>query len=466
MSRLHIILIREVNLRMILNSVEVKDLYSKLPFLFLMGILLSAVSCSCSKNSDDTKETSVKPIEYRISIPMGGNSWVVNNHDENQNIIGDEGIINWSNSENEIRTWFRVEQPGEINIGVRAKLSSGKSKLNFLFGEENKEIELTESGFKSVDVGSFTISTPGYYSVSVRGLEKSGSNYGEISDLLLGGKAAEGTVYYVKDDFYWGRRGPSVHLAYKVPENVGNVEWFYNEITVPKGNDVIGSYFMANGFGEGYFGMQVNSSTERRILFSVWSPYQTDDPSSIPDDQKIKLLKKGADVNTGSFGNEGSGGQSYKIYNWKSEYTYRFLLKGHPTEDNSTDYTAYFFVPEKGEWELIASFRRPKISTYLTRPHSFLENFITEMGPISREAFYSNQWVVNTEGKWYELSEAKFTADATARKDARLDYAGGTKDGKFYLKNCGFFNERVVFDTNHTREKTGEAPVIDFGKLP
>ena len=38
-----------------------------------------------------------------------------------------------------------------------------------------------------------------------------------------------------------------------------DIEWFYSELTVPEGNDVIGSYFMANGFSEGYFGIQVNS---------------------------------------------------------------------------------------------------------------------------------------------------------------------------------------------------------------
>ena len=60
---------------------------------------------------------------------------------------------------------------------------------------------------------------------------------------------------------------------------------------------------MANGFGEGYYGIQVNSDTERRILFSIWSPFKTDDPNSIPDDQKIKLLKKGKGVTSGEFGN-------------------------------------------------------------------------------------------------------------------------------------------------------------------
>jgi hypothetical protein len=270
----------------------------------------------------------------------------------------------------------------------------------------------------------------------------------------------------VKDDFYWGRRGPSVHLNYEIPPNAGDAAWFYNEITVPKENDVVGSYFMANGFGEGYFGIQVNSPTERRILFSVWSPYKTDKPGDIPEDQRIILLKKGENVTAGAFGNEGSGGQSYRKYFWKSGITYRFLLKGTPSENSSTDYTAWFFAPEIGKWEIIASFRRPKTTTYLKRLHSFLENFIPENGNIPRMGIYSNQWVCNPSGAWASLVKARFTADATARKQARLDYSGGVTNGRFYLKNCGFFNETTAIDTWFTRSQTGKAPIIDFSFLP
>ena len=88
------------------------------------------------------------------------------------------------------------------------------------------------------------------------------------------------------NNFYFGKRGPSVHFGYEFPNNI-DIKWFYNELTVPTGTDPIGSYHMANGFTEGYFGMQRNSATERRILFSLWSPFETDDPKTIPEDQKI-----------------------------------------------------------------------------------------------------------------------------------------------------------------------------------
>jgi len=235
---------------------------------------------------------------------------------------------------------------------------------------------------------------------------------------------------------------------------------------VPEGEDVVGSYYMANGFGEGYFGIQVNSETERRVLFSVWSPFHTDDPSSIPDDEKIILVKKGEGVYTGEFGNEGSGGQSYLKYNWITGNTYQFLLKGKPLADGYTQYTAWFKGPELQDWKMIASFKRPKTQTWLTQQYSFLENFETATGAITRKAFYNNQWVCDTKGQWYEMTEAKFTADATARKESRMDYAGGVENGVFFMRNCGFFNETTTIDSYHKRTALGKQPVIDLNNLP
>lgn len=401
-----------------------------------------------------------------VSVPIAGNSWAVGKLETRGEIITDSGVERWKYPSVQIYTYFWTERAGEIKLAVRACVKSGKSKIKFQLGKETRELSINNNSVDTLNVGTFTIGNGGYQTLILSGIDKTAESFAEISDLLIGGEAVDSETRFVKDDFYWGRRGPSVHLNYEIPSDAGDVEWFYNEITVPAGNDVEGSYFMANGFGEGYFGMQVNSSTERRILFSVWSPFKTDQPGEIPEDQRIILLKKGADVRADAFGNEGSGGQSYRIFGWKSGITYHFLLKGAPSENNSTDYSAYFFAPEIGQWELIASFRRPKTVTYLKRPHSFLENFIPENGNITRMAIYSNQWVCNVSGKWFELKKARFTADATARKEARLDYSGGIETGGFFLKNCGFFNGKTEINNWFTRPESGIRPVIDFSVLP
>lgn len=400
-----------------------------------------------------------------ISIPTAGNSWVINEGAINSRIITGKGITNWSENTIRIRTYFRTEQKGTLNLAVRSKVGSGTSVIQVTVGSEKKTITLSNSVFDILNIGTFRIEKPGYQWIEIQGISKTGSTFAEVSDLIISGSATEGKVYFSKDDFYFGRRGPSVHLRYEIPAEASDIVWFYNEITIPEGNDVPGSYFMANGFADGYFGMQCNSASERRILFSVWSPYKTDNPGAIPDEYKIILLKKGTDVSAQEFGNEGSGGQSYRKYFWKAGSTYRFLLKGQPSENNSTDYTAYFFAPELKKWELIASFRRPKTSNYLKSLYSFLENFIPETGYITRKGYYSNQWVMDSKGNWYELSGVKFTADATARKESRLDYSGGVENGSFYLRNCGFFSDKTNMDTLFSRPKTGNPPNISFTEL-
>lgn len=411
------------------------------------------------------KDRNAQYFNY-LSIPMAGNSWAVNSHGNSIEIITRSGIEGWNNPDTQINTFFRTGQTGKINLALRVRVKSGRSKIKCQLGKEIKEITISNIDFDTLKIGTFHLENAGYQSLILSKSAEFSGSITEITDLLIFGDAVDASTRYVKDEFYWGRRGPSVHLNYEIPADAGDVAYFYNEITVPEGNDVEGSYFMANGFGEGYFGIQVNSAVERRILFSVWSPFKTDKPNDIPEDQKIILLKKGDSVNAGAFGNEGSGGQSYRRYSWKAGTTYRFLLKGIPSENSSTDYTAWFFAPEAGKWELIAGFRRPKTTTYLKRPHSFLENFIPENGNIPRRAIYSNQWVCNTSGKWIELKKARFTADATARKEARLDYAGGIENGGFFLKNCGFFNERTDIDSWFVRPGAGPKPEIDFSNLP
>ncbi|MDY7394594.1 DUF3472 domain-containing protein [Aureibaculum sp. 2210JD6-5] len=431
-------------------------------FFYLMFTLILVSSCG-SKSVEDDSENAEK-LELSINIPAKGNSWVVNNTAANASMITESGIQNWKDLEAIVRTYFKTDVSGKLHVGLNANVPNGTSKIKITVGNQTKNIELKSSEKTTIDVGIFDIKD-GYNFIEIEGIEKSGDYVANIKDIAIGGPATKGNVYFIKDDFYFGRRGPSVHLSYKTPENK-DVVWFYNEINVPKNEDIIGSYFMANGFKDGYFGIQVNSETERRILFSVWSPYETQNPDEIPDDYKIILLGKGDGVTSGEFGNEGSGGQSYKVFDWKAGNTYKFLLKGEPSVNNSTDYTAYFFAPEENEWKLIASFRRPYTNRYLQNLYSFLENFMTETGYISRKGNYKNQWAYTKDGIWTELVTAKFTADATARKESRLDYAGGVEGNTFFMKNCGFFSEITPIDSEFTREANGTAPAIDFSQLP
>lgn len=114
---------------------------------------------------------------------------------------------------------------------------------------------------------------------------------------------------------------------------------------------------------------------------------------------------------------------------------------------------------------MIASFRRPATNTWLKHLHSFLENFSPEYGDKERLVLFGNQWIRTHEGKWIELNKARFTADNTARKGYRMDYAGGVKTNTFYLRNCGFFNDYTSIDTWFERPLTNKQPVVDLDEL-
>lgn len=434
----------------------------QIDFPLFVAILFLGFTSSCQQNRVIENEK----LQLSISIPTEGNSWVINDLENNDQIIKKGGITNWSEKETIIRTYFKTEQAGNLNVAFFAKTVSGSSEIKVTCENKTEIVTIENIGWDTIPVGTFNIENPGYHFIEIQGLQKSGEFFPEIESILIGGEATNGKVYFAKDDFYWGRRGPSVHLNFQIPENAGEIVYFYNEITVPENNDVLGSYFMANGFGQGYFGMQVNPLTERRILFSVWSPYKTDNPNDIPEDQKIILLKKGEDVYTGEFGNEGSGGQSYYKFLWEAGTTYKFLLKGQPTGSGETDFTAWFFAPEVNQWKLIASFRRPITETHLTNLYSFLENFHTETGNVTRKGLFSNQWIYDINNQWIELTKIKFTADATARKESRMDYSGGVDNNFFFLKNCGFFSETTIIDSYFERQGGGEQPVINFEDLP
>jgi hypothetical protein len=431
-------------------------------FKFYISILLLTIFGLSVKGSPVKLDKHQTHDSNKMFVPIGGNTWTINGGK-----ITNKGLIDWTSTTTRVQTYIYLSQSGTLHLSLNM-IPGGKNILKLTIQGISKEVTVEGDLEKEYYVGKWENVNQGYVMIEMNGVSKSAASFGTVSSLGISGSSINNETTFVKDNndnyFYWGRRGPSVHLKYTIPSS--EITDFYSEIKVPEGNDVIGSYFMANGFAEGYFGIQVNSLTERRILFSVWSPFATDNPASIPAEYKITMLKKGNNVKSGEFGNEGAGGQSYLVYPWKAGTTYKFLLRGQPQLDNSTIYTAYFFAPEENKWLLIASFKRPSTNTYLTNLHSFLENFIPETGNQTRMAIYGNPWVRDIKGIWTPISSAKFTADQTARKRFRLDYAGGVKGNSFFLKNCGFFFPSILINSQFNIDKPSIPPVIDFAQLP
>ncbi|WP_233009299.1 DUF3472 domain-containing protein [Rheinheimera faecalis] len=425
-------------------------------------IFLTACGGSSTEQAAVVAAPTQQPLPYQLSL--AANSWVDGDAAATATIVTEQGIQNWQQGDDVLAVYLHLPQTGELDLALTGLVTQGESKLEVSLGEQSHTVTLSGSSSKQHAVGRFQVTQSGYQKILLRGLSSSGQTFAELSQLNFGGSAAA-NASYIKDEVYWGRRGPSVHLTYQLPENT-DVRWFYSEMEIPSGSDTLGSYFMANGFADGYFGIQVNSATERRVLFSVWSPYQTDDPTSIPEQYQVKMLRKGADVQTGEFGNEGSGGQSFLRYPWQTDTRYRFLLKAEPQADNHTHYSAWFYPPESGQWQLIASFSRPDTQRNIERPHSFLENFIPETGDTGRKVYFPSQWFADAAGNWTQNRKASFSVDNTGDRGNRLDYKGGVTEQGFLLQNCGFFSETTAAGTEWQLPASSNAPLIDFAALP
>ncbi|CAM2765035.1 DUF3472 domain-containing protein [Janthinobacterium lividum] len=429
-------------------------LYAVLP---AMPLLLAACGGATATATPDMGGTallaaSVAAPATTATVELAGNAFITGGNEGA--VIGEHGLAGWSNPAAVASTYFRVSGAGPVQVALDASLADGgNSNIRVKINGKPFDVKLAGKARKTYAVGTVNVAAAGYVKVDLQGLSRVKATFGDVTALKVTSNAA---LTYANDpaNYYWSRRGPSVHMGYTVP---ANTEYFYNEMTIPKGQDAIGSYFMANGFGQGYMGIQVKSPSERWILFSVWDA---------DNGAKTTLVSKGAGVVDNAFGGEGTGGQTYLSYNWAAGTTYRFITRARPDGNGGSDYSAWFFAPETGKWRYIATWKRPAISTYLTGVHSFLENFIDTLGYTERRVQFGNQWARNASGTWSEVTAGRFTGDATATNAQRMDYAGGLENGKFYLHNGGFFADYVQTSQNFTRPATGQAPAVDVAALP
>ena len=188
--------------------------------------------------------------------------------EEDESILFSEkaGLHNWTDTKQQLQYFFHVSKTGPLNISLLAKNEKAGSKLQVTISGRKFTVNVPAgNAFKKVVAGTVDIKSAGFYSINITALNKAGASIADIQSIGLSGKASEGIQFNAKPR----RNAASVHLRYAVPDTVNAVS-FYSELTVPVGGDPLYTYYMACGFARGYFGIQVNSATERRVIFSVW----------------------------------------------------------------------------------------------------------------------------------------------------------------------------------------------------
>ncbi len=371
------------------------------------------------------------------------------------------GVTKWIDATQTVNWYGRFKSAGELTAKVELRLPAGvTSQLQLTVDGKSHKTTVTGKGndqLVTADFVKFEISAPGYQKFELQSLNDTGKPVGEIEALIIDGPATADVHFNLKER----RNAASVHLAYPVPAGI-EVAVFYCEVTAVE--DPTTTFYMACGWHRGYFGMQVNSPAERRIIFSVWdSGNEGIDRKNVADEDRVQLNGKGEGVYSGDFGNEGTGGHSHLKYMWKTGEKQRFVVTAEPTDKTHTDFSGYWFHPEHKKWMLISSWRAPKEGGRLKGLHSFSENFGGNNGHLLRKARYGNQWIRTPDGAWQELTTAKFSHDPTGKSD-RFDRFMGVEDGEFFLSHGGFVDGYTEFGTPFERAATKVPP--DVSELP
>ena len=427
-----------------------KNIFSVIVLLMMSGSLFA-------------QRDSVVPVTTAYITPLNTGLQLQDEEEEDEFVKGNPDYYNWHQVVKQIHFFVKVRKAGELRVQLQFKnkwalpirVSVGATVL--------KAVLPATSKFTTLKLGKVLIADTGFVQITLSVPKNTARMQASIAGVLLGGTAVEQMHYNHKPR----RNAASVHLKYPVADSVKTVS-FYNEITVPAGFDPVHTYYMACGFARGYFGIQVNSEKERRVIFSVWDAgNEAVDRNKVGAENRVVLLAKGDSVITNDFGNEGTGGHSHFVYPWKTQTTYKFLVTAlADSASQTTIYAGYFYVPEKQRWKLIASFSAPKDGKPLRNLYSFSENFVGINGQLERKALFGNQWIQNgANGQWSELTEARFSYDVTGKMGDRIDYgASVTNNGAFELWHGGFKNATANYGQAFNRPALLNKPVIDFTK--
>ncbi|GHV27353.1 hypothetical protein FACS1894176_09170 [Bacteroidia bacterium] len=405
----------------------------------------------------------------------GGRGYVVPFVNSNAGLsMAERGnLTNWTNKDRKA-VWYLYQAKGTYNMGFKLTLTNNQTR-NFKItctrsdaaGFTSLTNEFSYTGLGQTDtilvLNNLSIPATGYYRYELESKTNNGTI--TINELIFEGIVPSGqslpspaphTTDYLSS--------PSVHLHYSQSTKTSksnDYDWLYQEVMAPTGFTPTATYWEAIGFTGGYFGMQANTDTERRILFSIWDQVDTDKYTKnglpIPEscrDSLVSLVDKAEYTQANGFGNEGTGGQSYvgagRFTTWQDSVPVKFLMNIRRDTIVSTVtgkkkpcliLTAWYKAYEDEGWRYVASWRRPFASAYFNESGSFIENFGWANGHLPRKGYYYNTFAhENSTGKWVHLNKnyGTHTDGATGQRNDYEHHIAPEDPTKFYMLSGGY----------------------------
>lgn len=368
-----------------------------------------------------------------VSVPVG--------YPENRGIVS-----NWRDKNKSV-VWYLYQKAGSYELSFNHIVDQGKElqfelKVSASYADSKlKPIskKLTFKGTGNADslfAAKVEVPETGYFRYELKPISDPQSAI-KIQNLTFKSLKAGGQVNHT--DY---QSSPSVHLSFSSTDSTTKAyNWIYEEILVPEGGDPLATYYMSLGFFRGYMGIQTNSETERRVLFSVWDSKDAEHDKSITQHDYVSLVDKGEATTVNSFGGEGTGGQSYvKTANWQTGKSVQFLMNISRQPNNSVILSAWYKL-EGQDWQYVATWRAPKEQRLFDGFYSFIENYGYTNGQIRREAYYYNAWGrEDATGNWINFNKVRFS-NTDGKEGQRVDFEQGVSPkypDRFYMASGGY----------------------------
>jgi len=335
------------------------------------------------------------------------------------------GSLNWSNDEIVLEYNLRIPTKGEAGIRLMAS-NAGSEKATFAvrFANETKEVDIQPTGsadaYDIFDVGTFDIPYPGFYTIRIIPLKKSGDYFPSIKNIHFTATFAGDIQFLTIRD----RAAARVILNYAGSDPKAST--FYVETTVPSNNDYAGTEVIA--LGNELMEVGLGNCEKGKYLFVSWKIY-----NGVPVSRFVST----------QFAWQGIDSSSKKItksiipYNWSPNKALPLsLFMEIDSCTHETYWDARVYNTQKKKWYSLTKIRVPKGSMAVKEWYSSIINTEAENGYLERKAFFSKPgyW----RGNNYSMFNKAVFGYGVKGKFERKDYGAGLENNSYWLSTGGF----------------------------
>lgn len=345
-----------------------------------------------------------------------------------EGVVFDElvGCTKWSNPD--IAVQYHMQINGYGDLGIRLMLSNdgdAPATVSVRFGDITKELKVPPTGgvtkYVLVDAGLFLADYPGFYTVRVKPLTKTGEYYPGIMNVQMYATFADKISFATVPD----RNASAVNLTYLTPKE--HVRAMSVNASVPNRYDYQGTRVVVVGNELMRVGM-ANESIGKYIFFT-W--------------KNVKGYKK-PEFKYSQF-------QRYQIdssrihqtrlmipYNWSPDQQLSLSLIHHKDScTKSESWEARVYNEKKKEWHTLGLIAVDESFSPVRDWYSAISNPEASSGYLERKALFSNPIVVLQSGIRKRINQARFGHDTKGKRE-RCDYGAGSDADTFWLSTGGF----------------------------